>query len=182
MHPRLTELRAHVDRQRSDLLAAASSVPSERWTERPAPDRWSMVELFEHLYKVEHGCARVIGKAAHQARAAGHPPETDGSSVLGRLDFVGLRDRSRRIQVPDLVAPAGGWSPAEALEKLTASRAELHDAIRAAEGLALGSIHQTHARLGEIDLYTWILFIAEHEARHVRQAEEIAEQLGAAAS
>ena len=171
-----------MDRQRSDLLAAASSVPSERWTERPAPDRWSMVELFEHLYKVEHSCARVIGKAAHEARSAGHPPETDESSVLRRLDFVGLRDRSRRIQAPERVAPAGGWSPEEALEKLTASRAELHDAIRAAEGLALGSIHQTHARLGEIDLYTWILFIAEHEARHVRQAEEIAEQLGAAAS
>ena len=181
MHPRLTELRDHVDRQRSALLAAASSLPTDRWTERPAADRWSIVELFEHLYKVEHGCARVIGRAAHEARAAGHPPETDESSVLGTLDFVGLRDRSRRIQVPDRVAPSGGWSPSEALEKLTASRAELHEAIRTAEGMALGSIHQTHARLGEIDLYTWILFIAEHEARHVQQAAEIAEQLGAVA-
>ncbi len=139
-----------------------------------------MVELLEHLYRVEHGCARVIGKAALEARAAGHPAETEESSVLGRLDFVGLRDRSRRIQVPERVAPTGSWAPEEALEKLAASRAELHDAIRTAEGMALGSIHQTHARLGELDLYNWILFIAEHEARHAQQAAEIAEQLGAA--
>ena len=57
----------------------------------------------------------------------------------------------------------------------------MHDAIRAADGLALGSIHQTHARLGELDLYGWILFVAEHEARHAQQAAEIAEQFGTAA-
>jgi hypothetical protein len=181
MHSRLTELRDHVDRQRSALLSAASSLPADRWTERPAADRWSMVELFEHLYRVEHGCARVVGKAALEARDAGHPAETEESSVLGRLDFVGLRDRSQRRISPDRVAPAGGWTSVEALEKLTTSRAELHDAIRAAEGMALGSIHRTHARLGELDLYNWILFVAEHEARHAQQAAEIAEQLGAAA-
>src|SRR3954470_6729445 len=73
MHSRLTELRDYVDAQRSALLAAAEALPRERWTERPAPDRWSMTELFEHLYKVEHGCARVIAKGATEARASGHP-------------------------------------------------------------------------------------------------------------
>lgn len=181
MHPRLTELRDHVDAQRSALLSAVAGLPPERWTERPAPGRWSVVELFEHLYKVEHSCARVIARGAAEARAAGHPPETSTDSVLGTLDAFGLRDRAQKRDVPDRVAPAGGWSPAEAREKLATSRAELHDAIRAADGLALGSIHQTHARFGEIDLYMWILFVAEHEARHVQQAAEIVEQLGAVA-
>jgi hypothetical protein len=181
MHPRLTELREYVDAQRSALLAAASALPLARWTERPAPDRWSIVALFEHLYKVEHSCARVIARGVAGARAAGHPMETDEHSVLGTLDGSGLRDRSRRLEVPERVAPAGGWSPQEALDQLAASRAELHDAIRAGDGLALGSIYQTHARLGEIDLYRWILFVAEHEARHTQQAAEIAEQLAAPA-
>jgi hypothetical protein len=181
MHPRLTELREYVDAQRSALLLAASTLPRERWTERPADSRWSMAELFEHLYKVEHSCARVIARGAADARAAGHPMETDEHSVLGTLDGAGLRDRTRRLEVPERVAPAGGWSPQEALDKLAASRAELHDAIRSGDGLALGSVYQTHARLGEIDLYRWILFVAEHEARHVQQAAEIAEQLAAPA-
>jgi hypothetical protein len=177
MHLRLTELREYADAQRSALLAAASGLPLDRWTERPAEGRWSVVELFEHLYKVEHVCARAIARGVADARAAGHPMETDERSVLGALDATGLRDRSRRLEVPERVAPAGGWSPQEALDRLAASRAELHDAIRAGNGLALGSIYVTHPRLGEIDLYRWILFIAEHEARHVPQAAEIVEQL-----
>jgi hypothetical protein len=181
MHPRLTELRQYADEQRSALLAAASTLPRERWTERPANDRWSIVELLEHLYKVEHSCARVIARGVADARASGHPTETDEHSVLGALDASGLRDRTRRIEAPERVAPAGGWSPQEALDRLSASRAELHDAMSAGNGLALGSVYQTHARLGEIDLYRWILFIAEHEARHVPQAAEIAEQLAAPA-
>lgn len=181
MHPRLTELQEYVDAQRHALLAAAAALPRDRWTERPAVDRWSMVELFEHLYKVEHSCARAIARGVANARAAGHPTETDEHSVLGALDAVGLRDRSRRFEVPERVAPAGDWSPQEALDRLSASRAELHEAIRAGDGLALGSVYQTHARLGEIDLYRWILFIAEHEARHVQQAAEIAEQLAVSA-
>jgi hypothetical protein len=75
--------------------------------------------------------------------------------------------------------PAPG-RPSRRASGSRASRAELHDAIRAADGLALGSIRQTHARLGELDLYQWILFVGEHEARHVQQAAEIAEQLGVA--
>jgi hypothetical protein len=181
MHPRLTELRDYVDAQRSALLSTISAVPRDRWTERPGPDRWSIVELLEHLYKVEHSCARVIAKGATEARAAGHPMETDSHSMLGALDAVGLRDRSKRLQVPERVAPSGTWSPDEAAEKLAASHTELHEAIDAGNGLALGSVYQTHARLGNLDLYRWILFIGEHEARHVQQAAEIVEQLGAAA-
>jgi uncharacterized damage-inducible protein DinB len=178
MHPRLTELREYADAQRSALLAITSTLPLERWTERPATGGWSIVELLEHLYKVEHGSSRAIARAVADARAAGHPRETDQHSVMGALDGVGLRDRSRRLEVPERVAPTGGWSPQEALDKLAASRAELHDAMTAGDGLALGSVYQTHARLGEIDVYRWILFIAQHEARHAQQAAEIVEQLG----
>ena len=77
------------------------------------------------------------------------------------------------------MAPTGTWSANEARENLSASRAELHEAMRAGDGLRLGTIRQTHARLGELDLYGWILFIGKHEARHVQQAREIVEQIGA---
>ena len=179
MHPRLTELREYVDNTRSALLSAAAAIPSDRWMERPAPDRWSLCDLFEHLYRVEHGCARMIDVRAREARAAGHPAETATSSVLGALDHVNLLDRGRRMTAPERVTPAGGWTREQALASLARSRDELHEGMRAAEGLALGSVMATHPRLGEIDLYTWILFVGQHEARHVPQVAEIAEQLAA---
>ncbi|MFL5606831.1 MAG: DinB family protein [Gemmatimonadaceae bacterium] len=179
MHSRLAELRAFVDAQRSALLSAASPVPPDRWTERPAPECWSLTELFEHLYRVENVCARVVEKRALEAREAGHPPENETSSVLGALDGTGLTDRSRKLAAPERVAPIGGWTREQALESLARSRATLHDGMRAADGLALGTVKAPHPRLGEIDLYQWILFIGQHEQRHVAQAAEIAERLAA---
>ena len=40
------------------------------------------------------------------------------------------------------------------------------------DGLALGEIRHTHLRFGELDLYQWILFVAEHEKRHVAQLRQ----------
>ena len=179
MHPRLNELLDYVDAQRSALLSAVSALPPERWTERPDPSRWSVADLFEHLCKVEHSCAQVIARGVAAARAAGHPEETESHSVLGTLDTFAILDRSQRREAPERVAPTGTWSANEARENLSASRAELHEAMRAGDGLQLGTIHQSHARLGELDLYGWILFIGKHEARHVQQAREIVEQVGA---
>ncbi|MDB4881091.1 MAG: hypothetical protein JWL60_2537, partial [Gemmatimonadetes bacterium] len=56
---------------------------------------------------------------------------------------------------------------------LAGSRSELHAAIAAADGLALQTVRHAHPRLGEIDLYQWLLFIGQHEARHVPQVVEI---------
>lgn len=182
MHRRLTELVDFVGAQRTALLDAAAAVPADRWNERPAPGRWSVAELCEHLYMVEHSCARVIAKRAMEARDGNHPAETETSSVLGSLDGRGIADRGERMQVPSRVAPTGSWTAERALEALKRSRDELLDAIRAADGLALGSVRSEHPRLGEIDLYQWILFVGQHEARHRSQLEEIAEQLSAASS
>jgi hypothetical protein len=133
--------------------------------------------LFEHLYRVENGSARLVEKRAIEARAAGHPAETETSTMLGALDGTGMTDRSRKLVAPERVAPTAGWTRAQALESLARSRATLHEGMRAADGLALCTVRAPHPRLGEIDLYQWILFIGQHEARHVPQAAEIVQQL-----
>jgi hypothetical protein len=173
MHTRLSEIAQYVDAQRALLLATAAPLPAARWTERPAPDRWSVSDVFEHLHRVERGSARLIAKLAADARAAGHPGEHDHGSVMASLDEAGLMDRSRKIAAPERVAPEGGWTREAALAALAASRADLHAGIAAADGLALQSVRHAHPRLGDIDLYQWILFIGQHEARHVPQVAEI---------
>jgi len=180
MHHRLTELAEYADATRAELLDAAATIPADRFTERPAPGRWSAAELLEHLSRVESGCARVIAKRAAGAREAGIGAERNDSSMLGALDGRRVTDRSRKLTAPEIVAPAGGFTRQGALDAITASRAELRRAIADADGLALGEVHHTHVVLGELDLYQWILFVAQHEQRHLLQLREIAEQLGSA--
>ena len=173
MHPRLSEVAQYCEAQRGELLAAADTLPEAQWTVQPADGQWSVSDVLEHLHRVERGSARLIGKLAIEVRAAGHPQELDASSVLDSLSFARLTDRSTRVEAPERVRPEGGWTRTAALSAIAGSRAELHQAFAAADGLALGSLRHPHPRLGEIDLYQWILFIGQHEARHAMQLTEI---------
>ena len=180
MHRRLAELVEYLDAARASLLDAAALVPADRFANRPAPDRWSAAEVMEHLARVETSCARVIAKRAADARQKGVGAESEENSVLHVLDHMPLTDRTRRLEAPELVAPSGGWTREQALDALVASRADLMRGVADAEGLALGNVRYTHARLGELDLYQWILFVGKHEERHTQQINEIAAQLAAA--
>lgn len=177
MNRRLTELVDYADAVRAALLDVALTVPVDLFTERPAPERWSAAELLEHLARVETGCARIIAKRAAGAREAGIGAEREDGSMLGALDGRGVTDRSRKLKAPGIVAPTGGFSRGLALEALATSRAEFRQAVADADGLALREVRHTHVVLGEIDLYQWILFVAQHEKRHTPQLEEIAGQL-----
>jgi hypothetical protein len=61
---------------------------------------------------------------------------------------------------------------------LDATRADLREALREADGLALGTLTFPHIYFGPLDLYTWIAFVGAHEARHTDQIREIAASLG----
>ena len=177
MHPRLAELAEHLALQRRTLLELASAVPGESWQTRPAADRWSVSEIFEHLYRVERGAGAVLAKRIAKARAEGHPAETETSSVLGTLErFLGSH-LAGKLVAPELVAPTENPDRETAERLVGESRAALLAAMENGDGLALGEIRHTHLRLGEIDLYQWILFVAEHEKRHVAQLRDVVQQL-----
>jgi hypothetical protein len=67
--------------------------------------------------------------------------------------------------------------PETALTHLQESREALLAVLHDGDGLALGQVKATHGALGEIDLYEWTRFIADHEAHHERQIRAIAETL-----
>src|SRR5215207_10781594 len=177
MHLRLAELSEHLAQQRRDLLDAASTVPDDRWQLRPAEDRWSVSEIFEHLYRVERGVAAVLAKRIAKARAEAHPSETETSSVMGTFEEFRVSQLGRKLLAPELVAPTENPDRETAERQLAESRAALLAAMEQGDGLALGAIRHTHLRFGELDLYQWILFVAEHERRHEAQLREVVRQL-----
>lgn len=180
MHPRFAELTEYLAQQRRAVLAAASAVPTELWTQQPAADRWSISQILEHLHRVESGTAALVAKRIAKARAAGHPAETETSSMLGTLERFAVSDRSRPLVAPQIAEPTENPDGETMQRRLAKSRAALVSAIESGDGLALGEIRHTHLRFGELNLYEWILFIGEHEKRHALQIEEVAAQLAPA--
>jgi uncharacterized damage-inducible protein DinB len=177
MHPRVAELVRYIDDRRAELEAAARPLPYERWSERPAGDSWSVAQVFDHLHLSESGIARLLAKRIARAKEAGLGREQSDESVLNGLDFFPVVDGPKR-QAPEIVVPRAEARAPDVHDALRRSRSDLHAALREGDGLALGEVTATHPGLGVINLYQWVLFIGQHEARHTRQVGEIVRQLG----
>lgn len=177
MHPRLAEIVKYVDDCRSDLESAARGLPYERWSERPTAESWSVAQVFDHLHLSESGIARLLAKRIARAKEAGLGPERSEESVLKDLDFFPVVDGPKR-QAPEIVVPRPDATAPEVVDALRRSRGDLHAALREGDGLALGEVTATHPGLGVINLYQWVLFVGQHEARHTRQVAEIVRRLG----
>lgn len=173
MQPRLAELVDYIARQRTVLLTAVSRVPEALRDHRVTADAWCVAEVLEHLHRVESGIARLLARSVERARVSGGAAESEVSSLLGSLDSFGLLRRDRRINTPDLVMPRGEYNAAQALAALTASRDALLVAVGKGDGLALGEISYPHPLFGPLNLYQWVLFVGQHEARHAAQIDEI---------
>ncbi len=172
MQPRIAELLVTLDHERAGVMHTASALPRERWSERATPDRWSVAEILWHLQRVETNISGLIAKRTAKAREEGHPSESDHSSVLGALDATEVTNRARKINAPGTVSPTEIPGSDAVVEMLEVSRELMRKTLASADGLALGSITHTHPAFGELDLYQWILFVAQHERRHAEQISE----------
>jgi prephenate dehydrogenase len=95
------------------------------------------------------------------------------SPALGQL----VRDRSKHIEAPERVLPAGALTADEALPHLQSGRAGMLEAFRTANPDALDQVTHPHPIFGPLTLRSWVALAADHEARHAEQISEIAEQL-----
>lgn len=177
MHPRLAELLAYADTQRTVLLDAVTSVAEPFREQRPGPESWSVAEVLEHLHLAEQGIAWLVNWHVGEARAAGLGAEQETASVLGSLDKFRIAERTFPVVSPGIVRPRGTMTSAQALVALEESRRALVAAASAGDGLALSTITYAHAILGALDMYQWILFVGQHEARHAAQIREIGARL-----
>ncbi len=177
MHPRIRELLEHLDAHRAELRSAVDDVPVARRETRPAPGRWSVAEVLEHLAIIDGRVAMMLTAKVSAARAAGLGADYDTSAIVPTFDTTVLLDRTRVVASPVPLHPSGERDAAAAWIVLEASRDQFRAAVLAADGLALGELSHQHPVLGVLNLYQWIASVGTHEARHTAQIREIAAAL-----
>lgn len=159
--------------ERRTLVAAIEQVPLAAREQRPAADAWSVAEVLEHLGRVERGIARLLALRGREQPTAEQPPPVP----LDAARIARIRGRDTRIEAPDRIRPTGTVTAADALAALEATRAELREAVIAADPASLDGCTHPHVVLGVLTLRDWIRFVAHHEARHAAQISEIAQAL-----
>ena len=153
---------------RDDLAEAFHGLSAAQWTYKPAPDRWSIAEVVEHLVMAE---GRVHSRFAHWPEGAAESnPERTPSEMDARI-LAEVPVRTPRIQAPAFFVPTGQWSTAEALERFLSGRSETLRLLVATPALRAHSM--PHPVFGPWDGYQWLLAVAAHCARHIDQIREV---------
>ena len=174
MHPRTEELLRHLDANRVVLREAIADVPPPLRETRPAPDRWSVAEVLEHLARIEEQLTRLLSAKLSEAQSTGAlGTESETSSVVDPRVHRAVLDRERRIIAGDRVLPRGELDSAAALVALEAARAKLRDLLMSYDGIAIAAVSHPHPVFGPIDAYQWFAFVGSHEARHAAQIREV---------
>jgi hypothetical protein len=156
---------------RAALRAAVDAVAPELRERKPAPDRWSVAEVLEHLAIVEE---RIVGLLATMIPAAPLAGRDDGAGAAPTIDRARLRNRTARVQAPDPIQPTGTMTTEDAWQRLERSRARLLEVLDTAVGRDLTAIGRAHPVLGQLDGYQWIAAVGGHEERHAAQIRELA--------
>ncbi|MDF1506044.1 DinB family protein [Roseisolibacter sp. H3M3-2] len=160
--------------ERAAFLAAVDRVPADRRAERPAPDRWSALEVAEHVARIDAGVARMLATYAEQPAV---DPEACEAAVLGERRAGWVRARNERVEAPERVRPAGGLAEDAVREQMARAREALVAAYRAATPDVLDRRVHPHPFIGPVTLRGWIELAAHHDARHAKQVDEVAAQL-----
>lgn len=173
MHPHLREVLSRLDESRALLLAAVDAVPAFLRTRRPAPDRWSVAEVLEHLSLVESRFAGMIATRLEKGLEAGLGPETGARDPLPDATRQRMLDRVNKRTAPETAVPSGALDEHAALAAAEKARIGLREVVQCGDGLALSEVRHSHPFFGELTIYQWLELMACHERRHVEQINEL---------
>jgi hypothetical protein len=171
----LERCRRYVEQTGHGVTAATRGLSKEQWSFKPAPERWSIAEVVEHMVLVQELVLGPILALVAAAPAAGvRDCKRVDAFVVDRFPA-----RDMKLQSPSPSGPTGRWSPAESLEKLAANCGRLTAYVestpdlrgRAIEAAPLIAISQGELR--EMDGYQWVLAVAAHTERHTKQIREV---------
>ncbi|HLH09684.1 MAG TPA: DinB family protein [Terriglobales bacterium] len=161
---------------RGRLVDATTGLSEAQWRFKPAPDRWSIQEILEHLAIVHE---RVFARIRQELPNGRTRPDAFNSQQVDAVVMQKIPDRSITAKAPDFIAPTGVLSPSESLERIFHSYERLSDYLESTPDLRDHVLESPPLRVvtnGEHTLsdgYQWALTLAGHDERHVRQIEEV---------
>ena len=162
---------AQLQRTHDAFLKSISGLSEKQWKFKPAPDRWSVAEVAEHITVTE---GMILGMVQKQIMASPAAPEKRAETQgKDELILTKVPDRSHKAQAPEMLKPTGRWATEADLAKtFEDERKTTMDYVRTTNDDLRDHIGP-HPVLGPLDGYQWILLISAHSERHTKQIEEV---------
>lgn len=171
----LDEIFAHIDDVRAALVKRIRELDEAQKSRRADEAGWSPEELIEHLSITEKSLTGVVERLLRKSEELNAPAPVDGKidPPVKFTSAVRNLDNGFKAEAPERIRPQGGVSLDESLANLAASREHIKSLRPRMEAVDLSQAKFPHPNMKDLDLYQWLVFISEHEARHLAQLENI---------
>jgi hypothetical protein len=158
----------YLESTKKNVLEATRGLSEAQWNFKPAPDRWSVAQVMEHIAAAED-FLRTLDKEKvmlSPAGEAGRDLKKTDDAVLAMVP-----DRTNKVQAPEPLVPSNRFgSPEASIKHFVESRATTEDFLKSTAGLR---DHVMDSPLGKLDAYEFVLLIAAHSERHTKQINEV---------
>lgn len=153
-----------LDEKRKELLDFVDQVPEQQASVKPEEDRWSILEVLEHLYLME----QLIVYQINQALKQGDTQQATEKPIHKTTN------RDYKVEAPEAVRPKGEFKTLDqAKEGLKKTREATLFLIHNKEQETLQNRVFPHPAFGDMNLEQWVEFIGWHELRHLDQMKEV---------
>ena len=171
------ELIERYEADRATVRELVGDLTPEQWSFKPAPDRWSIAEVLEHVIVNEK---IVWGVLTEQLTDVEVSDESRAQSAAFEEQIAStLRNRGQRFQAPETLEPTGRWAGGD----------EVVGMFKEVRGGMLRWLSETDFDLRtkqalnpviqmDMDAHTWAVVTVEHSARHQQQILEVMEDAG----
>ena len=161
----------HLQTTHDAFLQSISGLSEKQWRFKPAPDRWSVAEVAEHITITE---STILGMIQKQVMASPAAPDKR-AEVKGKDETIltAVPDRSHKAQAPEFLKPTNRWASRDELAKaFEEERKATMDYVKTTSD-DLRDHFGPHPVFGTLDGYQWILLISTHSERHTKQIAEV---------
>jgi hypothetical protein len=158
----------YLETTKKGVLEATKGLSEAQWNFKPAPDRWSVAQVMEHIAAAEDFIRGLVKEKVMMAPAgeAGRDVKKTDDAVLAMVP-----DRTNKVQAPEPLVPTNRFgSPDGSIKHFVESRATTEDLLKTATGMR---DHVMDSPMGKLDGYEFVLLIAAHSERHTKQINEV---------
>jgi uncharacterized damage-inducible protein DinB len=155
-------------KQTLDLLEGLSE---EQLKFKPVPEKWSVLEVAEHIYLAEG----LLFGSVEKALAEKQNPEWE-TKTKGKTEFLErvMVSRDRKATAPESIVPSGKLTRDEVIAKLKEFRAKsLKFAEETKLPLKAHTLDHPFPVFNTLNAYQWLIYIPLHNIRHNKQIEEV---------
>jgi hypothetical protein len=158
-----------MDESRKEFLAAIDGLTEQQWKWKPAPERWSVGEVAEHIVLAEALLFGAVQKAISSPANTAWEEKTKGK---GETIEAVMAPRLGKAQAPEPIVPKGDMSPAQVKERFEKQRVEMVKFATETD-VPLKQYTLDNPFFGTLNGYHWLIYAPLHTMRHDKQIAEV---------